>query len=202
MYRQPKIDPSHPLQRLPMPMKLLLSRGFWIERDITDYLVELTGKLPSHSLRLVLYRGLFQMRIGQRTSIHRGCRVYRPSHVNIGDHSVINRDVLLDARLGITIGSNVTVAEGATLFTLEHDLNSPTFDNQGAPITIDDYVFVGARAIILPGVMIGRGAAVGAGSVVTRDVEPYTIVAGAPARPIGERRRDLVYQLDYRKLLG
>ena len=52
-------------------------------------------------------------------------------------------------------------------------------------------------AIVLPGVTIGEGAIVAAGAVVTRDVAPYTIVAGAPARPVGERRRDLSYQLNF-----
>jgi acetyltransferase-like isoleucine patch superfamily enzyme len=202
MYRQPKLNASHPLQRLPMPIKLQLSRAYWIARDITDYLAEITGKLPLHSLRLFLYRYLLRVQIGHRASVHRGCRLYHPSRIKIGNHSVINRDVLLDGRLGLVIGNNVSISEGVMIFTLEHDLASPTFDNGGAPVKVDDYVFIGARAIILPGVSVGRGVAVGAGSTVTRDVEPYTIVAGAPAKPIGQRRQDLAYQLDYRKLLG
>jgi maltose O-acetyltransferase len=104
--------------------------------------------------------------------------------------------------MGITIGDNVSISEGVMLLTLEHDLESSSFDNQGAPIEINDFVFVGARAIILPGVNVGQGSAIGAGSVVTRDIEPYTIAAGTPARPIGHRRQDLHYRLDYRKLLG
>jgi maltose O-acetyltransferase len=115
---------------------------------------------------------------------------------------VINRDVLLDGRAGLRIGHNVSISEGTALFTLDHDPQSPTFERRGAPVIVGDRVFIGARAIILPGVTIGEGAVVGAGAVVTRDVPPYTIVTGAPARPIGERRRDLTYTLDYRKFLG
>ena len=122
--------------------------------------------------------------------------------VQIGANTVINRDVLLDGRMGLVIGDNVSVSEGVAIFTLEHDPNSPDFANRGAPVRIADRAFIGARAIILPGVTVGEGAVVAAGAVVTHDVPPYTIVGGVPARPIGERRRDLSYTLDYRKFLG
>ncbi len=115
---------------------------------------------------------------------------------------MINRDVLLDGRKGLRIGNNVSISEGAVILTLEHDPNSPDFANRGATVQIEDYVFVGARAIILPAVTVCRGAVVAAGAVVTHDVAPYTIVGGVPARPISERSRDLHYQLDYRKFLG
>ena len=138
----------------------------------------------------------------QATSIHRNCRFYRPGGVSIGAHTVINRDVLLDGRSGLRIGDNVSISEGSQILTLEHDPNSPSFEWSGAPVIIGDRVFLGARAIILPGMTVGEGAVVAAGAVVTHDVPPYTIVGGVPARPIGERRRDLAYSLDYRKFLG
>ncbi len=104
--------------------------------------------------------------------------------------------------MGLIIGANVSVSEGAAFFTLEHDPNSEDFANRGAPVRIGDRVFIGARAIILPGVTIREGAVVAAGAVVTHDVEPFAIVAGVPARPIGQRSEDLEYKLKYRKFLG
>jgi maltose O-acetyltransferase len=145
---------------------------------------------------------MLKVRIGAHTSIHRGCRFYRPFGVQIGDHTVINRDVLLDGRMGLRIGNNVSISEGTAIFTLEHDPNSQMFEGRGAPVHIRDYAFVGARALVLPGITVGEGACVAAGAVVTRDVASFTIVAGVPARPIGQRRKDLAYTLQYRKFLG
>jgi acetyltransferase-like isoleucine patch superfamily enzyme len=104
--------------------------------------------------------------------------------------------------MGLSIGSNVSISEGVCIFSLEHDPNSADFAPRGAPVSINNYVFVGARALILPGVVLGNGCVVAAGAVVTRDVPPFTIVAGVPAKPIGQRRQDLTYALDYRKFLG
>ena len=197
-----KLAEKSNLHRLPKPVKRLLNTLYWSAYDTRDYIAEAIGHVPAHSLRLALYRSLLRVRIGPGTSIHRRCRLYRPSHVIIGPNTVINRDVLLDGRMGLHIGANVSISEGAAIFTLEHDPNSPDFANRGTAVHIEDFVFVGARAIILPGVSVGRGAVVAAGAVVTNDVEPFTIVGGVPAQPIGTRSRDLEYTLDYRKFLG
>jgi acetyltransferase-like isoleucine patch superfamily enzyme len=80
---------------------------------------------------------------------------------------------------------------------LTHDPHDPGFRAIPRPVEIGDRAWIGARAIILPGVRIGEGAVVGAGAVVTRDVGPFEIVAGNPARKIGERNRNLSYSLSY-----
>ncbi len=187
---------------MPVWFRRLLGRAYWGWYDARDFFAEAIGWIPFHSVRLFFYRHVAHVGIGRKTSIHRGCRFYRPAGVHLGHNSVINRDVLLDGRMGLTIGNNVSISEGAALFTLEHDPDSPSFDNYGASIIIHDRVFIGARAIILPGVTLSEGCVVAAGAVVTRDVEAYTIVGGAPAKPIGQRRADLTYTLDYRKFLG
>ena len=203
MYQQPKVSGASPLKKLPTPVKRFVSKTYWLAHDAVDYFAELTGGIPSHTLRRAIYRYVFKIPIGQKTSLQRGCRFYHPAGVHIGNHSVVNRDVLLDGRMGITIGDNVSISEGTFILTLQHDLDDAVnFDNTGAPVVIEDYVFIGSRAMIMPGVTIGRGAAVGAGAIVTKNVEPYTIVAGVPAKPIGMRRQDLTYQLDYKKFLG
>lgn len=142
------------------------------------------------------------VRVGCRAAIHRNCRFYRPNCVSIDAHTVINRDVLLDGHSGLTIGSNVSISEGCMLLTPEHAPNSPTFANRGAATRIGDRAFLGARAIILPGLTIGDGAVVAAGAVVAKDAPSFAIVAGQPARQIGERMRDMAYTLNYGKFLG
>ena len=96
------------------------------------------------------------------------------------------------------IGNNVDIAQESNLWTLQHDPHSDTHDTVGGDVVIEDYVWIAARSTILPGVRVGRGAVVATGSVVTRDVAAMTIVGGVPAKPIGKRRSELKYQLEYR----
>jgi maltose O-acetyltransferase len=198
----PQVPADSLLRRLPHPIKRLLNRLYWLCYDVIDFVAELIGAIPSHGLRVFLYRHLLGVQVGMGTSVHRGCRIYRPSGIFLGEHTVINRGVVMDGRMGLRIGNNVSISEDVMLLTLEHDPDSSTFENRGATVTVGDRVFIGVRAIVLPGVNIAEGAVVAAGAVVTRDVSSYTIVGGVPARIIAQRRQDLAYVLDYRKFLG
>jgi len=192
--------------RVPKRVKKILLRCYWPLKELSEhfgeYALELVGHVPSHGFRLFFYRAIGRMDIGRETSVHRGCRFYSPKQVHISHNTVINRDVLLDGRRQLVIGSNVSISEGTVILTLEHAVDAPDFALQGGQVTIQDYVFVGAYARILPGVTIGEGAAIGVGAVVTRDVAPYTVVGGVPARYIRERSRDLAYTLRHRKPFG
>jgi maltose O-acetyltransferase len=145
-----------------------------------------------------MYRHVFGVRIGPGSTIHWRCRFFRPRGVSIGQHSLIGNDAFLDGRYGLNIGSNVNVGGEVAVFTAEHDIDDPDFRMTGGSVTVDDYVYIGSRVTILPGVTIGKGAVVATGAVVTRDVPPYTVVGGVPARKIRERPRDLRYTLGFR----
>lgn len=136
-------------------------------------------------------------RIGKRTHIFMGVKFDCPGNLSIDSNSVINQDCRLDSRGAITIGKNVSISADVAILTADHDPQSPEFLGRIRPVTIEDYVFIGTRAMILPGVRIGKAGVVGAGAIVTKDVEPYSIVAGMPARPIGERNRELAYTIDH-----
>jgi len=162
----------------------------------------IVARMPSHHLRNWFYRRIMRFEIGPRSSIFMDAWFDTRGNFRIGSDSVINQRCRLDNRGGITIGDNVSLAAETCVLTADHDVR--TTDNRGRerPIKIDDYAFVGTRAMILPGVTIGRGAVVAAGAVVTRDVEPYTIVAGVPAKAIGQRPRELGYASGYRRLFA
>jgi maltose O-acetyltransferase len=130
------------------------------------------------------------------------CRFLHGPGVHIGERSVINHGCLLDGRrFPIWIGSDTSIGPEAAILTLGHDPRSLDFADRGGPVTIGDHVWIGYRAILLPGVTIGDGSVVAAGAVVSRHVAPFTIVAGNPARTIGHRSDDLQYQLGYRPFL-
>jgi acetyltransferase-like isoleucine patch superfamily enzyme len=99
----------------------------------------------------------------------------------------------LDGRRELRIGRNVNISADVKFYALQHDYNSPDFKAVGAPIIVEDYVWVSVRVIVLPGVTIGRGAVIAAGALVTKNVEPYVIMGGVPAKKIGERKRELNY---------
>lgn len=158
---------------------------------------DLLSHCPSRRLRYCFLRcwlGSFGTGVG----VQMHSRFLHGPAVSIGSCSVINHGTLLDGRrYPILIGCNVSIGPEAAILTLGHDPHSPLFSDRGGSIRIGDHAWIGYRAIILPGVTIGQGAVIGAGSVVTRDVPPFSIVAGNPARCIGERPRTLTYQLNY-----
>jgi len=124
--------------------------------------------------------------------------INEPTNLHIGPNCVIGRSCVLDARGGIEMGSSVNIGSGVSLQTGTHVVDCPDFSHAFLPIVIGDRVWVAEGARVLAGVSIGEGAVVAAGAVVTRDVRPYTIVAGVPARYIRDRSRELRYRLDYR----
>ena len=161
----------------------------------------LVGQLPSHYLRM-FYLKCYLAQIGQKTSVQMRCRFLNGRKVFLGERNVINFGCLFDGRhYRIKTGSDVSIGPEATILTLGHDPQSSEFADKGGDVIIGDRVWIAYRAIILPGVTIGEGAVVGAGSVVTKDVEPYTIVAGNPARSIKKRNCELSYQLNYQPFL-
>lgn len=157
----------------------------------------IVGNLPSRSIRKA-YLKAYLASLGKGSSVQMGCRFLNGRKVYIGDRNVINFDCLFDGRhYKIQTGNDVSIGPEATILTLGHDPHSPNFANRGGDVIIGSYVWISYRAIVLPGVTIGEGAVVGAGAVVTKDVEPYTIVAGNPARVINKRSSSLSYTLNY-----
>ena len=148
--------------------------------------------IPSHVVRRALYR-LFGMKIGRSAWIYARCEIRAPRGITIGANSVVGIDGILDGRGGIVIGRNVNLSSEVAIWTAEHDANHPLFQMRLEPVVIEDFAWLSFRVTVLPGVTVARGAVVAAGSVVTKDVPPYAIVAGVPAKVIGKRTEDLRY---------
>lgn len=197
-------------------MRVLID--FWV------FLCTLTGLIPSHTIRLFFYRHLFRVKIGDDSSIHWLVRFNLPSGVEIGHNTIIGNDAFLDGRFYRTweggqrkavayiqeflkpnrrplrIGSNVSIAGEARIYTMQHDVDDPDFQEVEGDVVIDDYAVIGTRVTILPGVHIGRGAVVASGAVVTHDVESFSVVVGVPAKHIRYRSKDLRYTLKFARL--
>lgn len=133
--------------------------------------------------------------LGPNTVISYKVTVRGYRNVRIGSNSRINHRAFIDGRAGLSIGSDVLIGFEAIIISSTHRFEDPHIPirlqgNEGGPVHIGDDVWVGTRAIIMPGVTIGTGAVIGAGSIVTRDVEPYMVVVGVPARPIRLRGKE------------
>jgi len=131
-------------------------------------------------------------RVEKGVLLREGCRFHHPRRLSIGPRTTVNRRTYMNARGGVRIGADVLIGPEVLIYSTNHHYSDPNalIREQGSvesEVIVEDDVWLGARTMIMPGVTIGRGAVVAAGSVVTRDVEAYCVVAGVPAKPIGSR---------------
>jgi maltose O-acetyltransferase len=162
--------------------------------------IVIASKILSHFVRDGFYRHVMKFTIHSSAAILLDARFSNTISCEMGANSVIKEGCRLRNAGGIKIGQNVCISPWVKLLTAEHDVQSVAFVERIRPIVIEDYAFIGAGGIMLGGVRIGEGAVVSAGSVVTRSVDAYSIVAGVPAHQIAQRHRDLNYTLNYKRL--
>lgn len=179
----------------PEVIQKIINRIVNIVLEFEVYLLHLIGRLPSHHIRRFFYRRS-GIKIGKGSTIHMYARFYYPKNIEIGNDTIVGELAVLDGRAKLKIGNHVAIASGVMIYNSEHDINDKNFKPITAEVIIEDYVFIGPRAIILPGIKIGKGAIIAAGAVVTKDIPPFAIAAGVPAKIIGERRnKALNYKL-------
>ncbi len=168
-------------------IKKIARRANAVLLESDNMILRIVGHVPSHHIRRFFYR-VEGMRIGKGSSIHMGAVFYNAKNIRIGKDTIIGENAVLDGRERLTIGDHVDIASEVMIYNAEHDINDEKFKAVLGPVTIGDYVFIGPRAIILPGITIGKGAVVAAGAVVTKDVPENKIVGGVPAKEIGDRK--------------
>jgi acetyltransferase-like isoleucine patch superfamily enzyme len=165
---------------------------------ILDYLVEIVMFLtPQDPISTKLKRLLLQWRgakIGRNVKLWRDVWVDDYRKLQIGDDVTIGKSAMLISSGGLTVGNRVMIGHGAQLVSSGHTIpeRSSNQTMRFAPIhcatvQIDDDVWIGAGAIVLPGVTVGTGAVVAAGAVVTKSVAPFAVAAGVPATEIKQR---------------
>ncbi|MCI0139976.1 acyltransferase [Arthrobacter bambusae] len=136
--------------------------------------------------------------IGLGSSIFMGTKIFGADKLRIGADTSIGFRCVLDSRGGLTVGDRVVVASDVQIITGSHDVHSDGFDAVFLPVDIGNSAWIASRATILQGSRIGEGAVVAAASLVRQDVRPREIVAGVPARRVGERSSSLKYNPRYR----
>lgn len=123
--------------------------------------------------------------VGSNVRLRPPVTIYHPEHLRLASDIDIGEFTLLRASGGLAIGNRVLIASHVVITSRAHPRELPRFGvAEDRPVVIEDDVWIGAGAIVLPGVTVGRGAIVAAGAVVTRSVAPMTVVAGVPAAPI------------------
>jgi len=136
---------------------------------------------------------LLLKKTGKNVRIREGVIIMSPQKVEIGDNSSLNVGVKVGGQCGVKIGKDVLIGYNVNIVSENHEYRYPNIPIRkqgffGAPIVIEDNVWIGANAVILPGVKVGKGVVIGANVVVTRNVAPYTIVGGIPVKYVIYRR--------------
>ncbi|WP_208618879.1 acyltransferase [Flavobacterium urumqiense] len=139
-------------------------------------------------------------KIGAGSAIFMNCKFDCTKGLTIGDNCVINAKCRLDSRGEIYIGNNVSLSEEVICLTSDHNEDIKGIYDRSKKIIIEDYVWVGTRAMILAGVKLEKGAMIAAGAVVTRNVDCCNVVAGVPAKQINSRPQDFNYPTNYKRL--
>jgi len=161
----------------------------------------IVNKIPLISLRMWFYRYIMGFKIGKESYIFMGSTFDATQGLMMGNYSVINAGCRIDTRAKVEIGNNVSVSNNTIVLTADHDMNSENFKGRTFGVIIKDYVWIGTSAMIMPGVTIEEKAVVAAGSIVTKNVSAFAVVAGIPAKKIKERADvDYEYKCNYKRL--
>lgn len=151
------------------------------------------NKIPSRHIRRWFYI-MMGVKLGKDTLPFRRVEVLLPKGLVLGDRVTVGWFVELDARAGIEVGHDTNISSYVKLITGSHDVDSSEYKADFQPIKIGHHCWIGTGAIILQGVIIGDGAVVAAGAVVTKDIPPYEVWGGVPARFIKKRTQNMNYE--------
>jgi putative colanic acid biosynthesis acetyltransferase WcaF len=157
--------------------------GNAIKRGLWYYLNALflkTSLVPSNGFKVFLLR-LFGAKIGKKVTVKPGVNVKYPWHLTIGDHTWIGENVWIDSLVPVIIGNNVCISQGAVLLTGNHNYKKTSFNLMVQSVVLEDGVWIGAGAMVNPGVIAASHAVLTSGSIATKNLDAYTVYQGNPA---------------------
>lgn len=177
------------MKQILAPLKRFLDWFILLWIEILPY-----GPLPDRLKRLILR--CYGARVGRNPTIYAGVWIRPIRGLSLGDNVSIGKDVIITTTGTVTIGHNVLIGHGSKIISANHVIPPGQGQirfagHESKPVIIENDVWIAAQAVILPGVRIGEGAVVAAGAVVTRDVPPFTIVGGVPARILRSRLEEV-----------
>lgn len=161
----------------------VIKRTLW---HFVNHLVFTHGLFPVSSFKVKLLR-LFGAKIGRGVNIKPSVNIKYPWLLEVGNHVWIGEEVWIDNLAKVRIGSNVCISQGAMLLTGNHDFTRSTFDLMVGEITLEDGVWIGAKAVVCPSVTCGSHSVLAVNSVATKNMEAYHIYRGNPAEKVRER---------------
>jgi len=162
-----------------------LARALWSAAYV---LLFRTSPRPLHAWRSFLLR-CFGARLGPHCHVYPHARIWAPWNLVCADVVAIADDAIIYNPARIDIGSHATVSQQAYLCGATHDVHDPSFPLVSRSISIGARAWICARATVMPGISVGEGAVLALGGIATRDLAPWTIHAGVPAKQLGQRRR-------------
>ncbi|MGC8824785.1 MAG: putative colanic acid biosynthesis acetyltransferase [Bacteroidales bacterium] len=160
--------------------------GWQVLWYLINELVFRSGLLPLSSIKCWLLRR-FGAKVGKGVVIKPHVNIKYPWKLTIGDYCWIGEGVWIDNLAEVTLGNHVCLSQGALLLTGNHNYRLPTFDLMAKTITLEDGVWIGAKAIVCPGITAYSHAVLTVGSVATTNLEGYSIYSGNPAQKIKNR---------------
>lgn len=161
-----------------------LTRGIWY---LVNALVFNHGLLPVNSLKVFVLR-FFGANIGAGVVIKPSVNIKYPWNLTIGDYAWVGEGVWIDNLDKVDIGAHACISQGAFLFCGNHNYKLETFDLMVQPIRVEEGAWVGAKAIVCPGVVLHSHSVLAAGSVATQSIEAYAIASGNPANKVKDRK--------------
>lgn len=181
--------------------KLIYDMDCWEgieQRTFKSAFAEFAVQIVSHLPRGLKHNSIFNkirtyiiklsgVKVGVGSYFYPGVTIVKPENLNIGNDTFLNYNCLISCYDKVHIGSRVSISYNVKIITETHDYEDKNFQAEIRPVIIEDNVWIGAGTIILPGVTIGEGSVVAAGSVVKNDIPAWSIAGGVPAKIIKER---------------